>query len=65
MPSLPAKANGAGAGGQIQVSVMTTVENGELVPLMTQVSGQVAGQAVKQYDSQLQNRTAEKSRRYG
>ena len=42
-----------------------TVENGNLVPVITKVSGQVAGQTVKQYDSQLQNRTAEKSRRYG
>jgi hypothetical protein len=42
-----------------------TVENGNIVPVITRVSGQVAGQAVKQYDNQLQKRTAEKNARYG
>ncbi len=40
-------------GGHISVDVRLGVENGNIVPLVTQVSGQVAGQAIKANNKQL------------
>lgn len=42
-------------GGHIDVDVRVGVQNGELVPLVTQVSGQVAGQQIKANNRQLPN----------
>ncbi|MGV8951192.1 MAG: hypothetical protein ACOH2M_08810 [Cypionkella sp.] len=42
-----------GSGGQISVDVRLGVENGNIVPLITQVSGQVSGQQIKQNNKQL------------
>jgi hypothetical protein len=42
-----------GGGGEIHVNATITVENGNIVPLVTQVSGQVAGQQIKQNNKQL------------
>lgn len=53
MPSMPAAAAG---GGDIRVSGEFKVIDGNLVPVVTQISGQVAGQQVKAYDRQLPNR---------
>lgn len=39
--------------GYINVSVSSVVENGNLVPLITEVSGQVAGQAIKQSENNI------------
>lgn len=62
---VPVQIQGGGQGGTIEVMATMVVENGNLVPVITQVSGTVAGKAVQQYDSQLQSRNSEKDARYG
>lgn len=57
-------AGGNAASDYISVQATMEVVNGNLVPVITEVSGQVAGRAVRSYDNQLQNRTAEKNARY-
>jgi hypothetical protein len=44
----PAKSAGSSGGGRIDVRVISEVRNGNLVPVMTEISGQVAGQAIRQ-----------------
>jgi len=48
----PGQSLGTG-GGSIAVDVQIGIENGNLVPFVTQVSGQVAGQQIKQNNKQL------------
>lgn len=50
MPTLPAVGN---MGGEITVSGAFEVVNGSLVPVVTQISGQVAGRQIKQNNKQL------------
>lgn len=54
-----------GAGGVISVDVQIGVENGNLVPLVTQVSGRVAGQQIKQNNKQLPALMRDANQRYG
>lgn len=51
--------NRGGGGGEIYVSATMQVVDGNLVPVITQVSGQVAGQQIKSYDRQLPSRLQE------
>lgn len=46
------------SGGAIQVSVSVGVENGELVPLIAQVSGEVSGRQIEQRTPQIVKRVA-------
>lgn len=62
MPSIPAAASG---GGEIKVSAEMQVIDGNLVPVVTRISGQVAGQQVKAYDRQLPNRLQDINMRQG
>lgn len=56
-PSLPSLAAGRQqAGGHITVSGEFGVQNGNIVPLVTVISGQVAGQQIKQVNRNLQGR---------
>lgn len=56
-PALPTMAPRQPAqGGSIAVSVTTEVQNGNLVPLVTAVAGQVAGRQIKQVNRNLQGR---------
>lgn len=68
-PSMPGRIipNGArGAGPDyIRVAASIEVRNGNLVPVITEVSGQVAGRLVKSYDAALPARQAEKQARFG
>jgi hypothetical protein len=52
-------------GGAIAVDVRMGVENGNLVPLITNVSGQVAGQQIKQNNKQLPGLLRDVNQRYG
>lgn len=64
MPSIrSAPSGGPAGGGYIDVSVAVGVENGSLVPLVTAISGQVAGQMVKQANKGFPNRAAAASAR--
>lgn len=58
-PTLPS----AGAGGFIDVGVAVAVQNGQLVPLVTSISGQVAGQMVKQANKNWVGRASAASAR--
>lgn len=62
MPSLPSAGSG---GGEIKVSAEMQVIDGNLVPVVTRISGQVAGQQVKAYDRQLPNRLQDINMRRG
>lgn len=53
MPKAPSVS--AGGGGQIEVRAAIEVVNGNLVPVVTQISGQVAGQQIKANNRQLPN----------
>lgn len=55
----------SGAGGHIAVEVQIGVENGNLVPFVTQVAGQVAGQQIKQNNKQLPNLMSDYQMRQG
>jgi hypothetical protein len=48
IPNRSALSPQSSQGGNIHVTTTAIVENGNLVPLITEVSGQVAGQAVRQ-----------------
>jgi hypothetical protein len=71
---VPNAANGNGggpgaAGGRLDVRVISEVRNGNLVPVMTEISGQVAGQAIRQsvpgmIDTQAPVATAAASRSF-
>lgn len=63
MPRPPGQS--AVAGGQIQVSAAIEVVNGNLVPVITQVSGRVAGQQIKQNNRQLPSIMRDANQRYG
>lgn len=63
MPRAPGTA--ATAGGEIRVSGEFQVIDGNLVPVVTQISGVVAGQQVKAYDRQLPNRLQDIQARQG
>lgn len=63
MPRVPGAV--AGAGGEIRVSGEFQVIDGNLVPVVTQISGQIAGQQVKAYDRQLPNRLQDIQARQG
>lgn len=52
-------------GGSISVDVQVGVENGNLVPLVTQVSGQVAGRQISQNNKQLPGMLREINQRTG
>lgn len=52
-------------GGNIHVTASVRVENGNLVPFVTEVSGQVAGRAIKQNNRQLPNIMADHQARNG
>lgn len=54
-----------GGGGEIAVRATMQVVDGNLVPVITQVSGQVAGQQIKAYDRQLPNRVQDIQERQG
>lgn len=54
-----------GGGGDIRVSASVRVENGNLVPFVTEVSGQVAGRAIKQNNKQIPNLMADHQMRNG
>lgn len=53
------------AGGSIAVSVSVDVQNGNLVPMVTQVAGQVAGQQIKSNNKQIGNILADHNMRQG
>lgn len=55
---------GSQGGGRLSVQSQVQVIDGNLVPVMTRISGQVAGQAVNQYDRALPSRMADKQRRF-
>ncbi|MBU2483908.1 MAG: hypothetical protein KKG78_02395 [Alphaproteobacteria bacterium] len=59
-PSMPSMApmRQAPSGGQITVTTISEVQNGNLVPTMTLVAGQVAGKQVRQANRNLQGRLA-------
>jgi tape measure domain-containing protein len=64
MPSLRRPATpSTGSGGFIDVGVAVAVENGQLVPLVTSISGQVAGQMVKQANKNWVGRASTASAR--
>lgn len=52
-------------GGSIAVDVRVDVQNGNLVPLVTQVSGQVAGQQIKQNNKQIPSIMRDANQRMG
>lgn len=54
-----------GGGGAITVDVQMGIENGNLVPLITNVSGQVAGQQIKQNNKQLPSLMRDVNQRVG
>lgn len=56
---------GGSGGGQITVSADFQVVDGNLVPLITQVSGQVAGQQIKRNNKQLPSIMRDANQRYG
>lgn len=62
MPSMPSPAS---AGGEIKVSGEFQVIDGNLMPFVTRISGQVAGQQVRAYDRQLPNRMQDIQMRQG
>lgn len=62
MPSMPSAASG---GGEIRVIAEMQVIDGNLVPVVTRISGQIAGQQVKAYDRQLPNRLQDINMRQG
>ena len=55
---------GSAGGGHLNVQSQVQVIDGNLVPVMTRISGQIAGQAINQYDRVLPNRMADKQRRF-
>ncbi|WP_375599380.1 phage tail length tape measure family protein [Devosia sp. Naph2] len=57
--------SGGGAGGEILVHAVVRVENGNLVPLVTEVSGRVAGQQIKANNRMLPNLIADYQMREG
>lgn len=61
----PGQEAGGGGGGAITVDVQVGVQNGALVPLVTQVAGQVAGQQIKQNNRQLPNLIQDMNMRQG
>ena len=63
VPRMRGQGGGAG-GGHLNVQSQVQVIDGNLVPVMTRISGQIAGQAINQYDRVLPNRMADKQRRF-
>lgn len=63
MPKAPGVS--AGGGGQIEVKAAIEVVNGNLVPVVTQISGQVAGQQIKQNNKQLPSMMRDANQRFG
>lgn len=63
MPSIPS--GPASAGGEITVTGSFEVVNGNLVPVVSQISGQVAGQQIKQNNKQLPALMRDANQRYG
>lgn len=56
---------GGAAGGELRISGTFEVVNGNMVPVMTEVAGQVAGKAIKQNNRQLPSLMRDADRRYG
>lgn len=66
MPPIPQAPAASVGGGQVEVSVSVGVdESGNLVPLVTRVSGQIAGQAVKANNKQLPSLMRDMNQRMG
>jgi tape measure domain-containing protein len=62
---LVTKATGPSSGGQISVTVDVAVQDGNLVPLVTQVAGRVAGQQIRANNRQLPNLMSDVQMRQG
>src|SRR5690606_29135772 len=62
---MPRPGAGGAVGGEIRVAGEFQVIDGNLVPVVTQISGQIAGQQVKAYDRQLPNRLQDIQARQG